>query len=365
VNVVDLLGDLIAMNTVSSRPVVAIAARLAEEAEAVGFEVERFDTGQPGKANLVCTAGPPGEDGLVISGHMDVVPVEGQPWTSDPFVMTERDGRLIGRGTADMKGFLAATCVALRRVNVDALRKQLVLVWTCDEEIGCVGSGVLADQLIELDRVLPSQALIGEPTDFRMLRQHAGHVVVTITTEGEAAHSSLPWLGANAVSAMGQVLVALEALAAAVQPVPLNPALLQAGEAINIVPDRAILSLGYRPQPGQHVLDVFRQIEAMVADLPLPERTSVRVALGTRTPPLDSPEGLPLQGWLTPHGCSPETGCAPFATDGGNLARLGVQSIVFGPGSIAVAHKADEYVTGAALEKAVVVVEDVVRQACG
>ena len=363
--VVQLLADMVAMDTISARPVTAMAARMAELAEAEGFRVERFETGEPGKANVVCTLGPPETDGLVLSGHMDVVPVEGQPWTSDPFALTARGDRLLGRGTADMKGFLAATSVALADLDLAKLSRQLVLVWTCDEETGCSGSRILAEQLADLDRRLPSQALIGEPTDFRMLTQHAGHVGVTICTAGEAAHSSMPWLGANAVNALGRLVVALERLAGELHPLPMNAALLQAGEAINIVPDRAALTLGYRPQPGQDVLAVYERIRQVVADTTLPDGTSAEVSLGTVTPSLDSPEGLPLQGLLTPHACSPETGCAPFATDGGNLTALGVDSIVFGPGSISVAHKADEYVTREALERGVELVRDVVVRACG
>lgn len=364
-NAVDLLREMVAMETVSARPVTAMAARMAEHAEASGFTVERFETGEPGKANVVCTLGPPDADGLVLSGHMDVVPVDGQPWTSPPFRLTERGDRLVGRGTADMKGFLAATCIALDALDLRRLRRQLVLVWTCDEETGCSGSRILVDQLAGLDRRLPRQALIGEPTDFRMLRQHAGHVGVTIETRGEAAHSSMPWLGANAVNALARIVVALEQLAAELHPVPMNAALLSAGEAINIVPDQASLTLGYRPQPGQDVLAVYQRVRTVVASTELPEGTSATVTLGTVTPSLDSPEGLPLQGLLTPHACSPATGCAPFATDGGNLAALGVDSIVFGPGSISVAHKADEYVTREALERGVEIVRDVVLHACG
>ena len=137
--VVDDLARLVAFPTVSSRPLTELAAWLARRCADLGFRVERFPApGEPEKCSLIASIGPPGTNGLVLSGHMDVVPVVGQPWTTDPFVLTERDGNLLGRGSADMKGFFAATLQALARIPRDAYRRELVLVWTHDEEIGCL-----------------------------------------------------------------------------------------------------------------------------------------------------------------------------------------------------------------------------------
>ena len=141
------LAALVAFPTVSSRPVEAIAAYLADRCSSAGMRVERFET-SPGKCNVVASAGPAGTDGLVISGHMDVVPVEGQPWTSDPFVLTPRGDRLVARGSADMKGFLAATVEALPSIPLARLQRELVFVYTHDEEVGCLGSRAVADRLL-------------------------------------------------------------------------------------------------------------------------------------------------------------------------------------------------------------------------
>ena len=369
------LSRLIGYPTVSNRPVRELAAYVADRCERIGFRVEVFeDDEDPTKANVVCSAGPEGEDGLILSGHMDVVPVEGQSWSSDPFTLTERDGRLFGRGTSDMKGFIAASLEALERVEVRALRRPLVLIWTHDEEVGCHGSARLVGKLA--GRPLPREALIGEPTDFNIFRMHPGHVTLQIITRGEAAHSSKPDLGASAIKAMARVLVAVEDLEEALRRarrlefplerpyVTMNAGVLRGGQAVNIVPDRCELTLGYRPLPGDSDLAVAELLRQRLDELTLPSGTSVSLEVLRRTPAMLSPEGLPLQGLLTPHACSPRTAASAFATDGGNFEKIGVRSLIFGPGSIDVAHRADEYVDAAALHRAVDVVAHIVADRC-
>ena len=156
--VVDELATLIGFPTVSNRPVEALAAYVAQRSEDMGFRIEQFaDPVQPGKYNVVASIGPKNTNGLVLSGHMDVVPTEGQPWNSDPFQLTERNGKLYGRGTADMKGFIAAT-PALARFAATPLKRELVCVWTYDEEVGCLGSAHLATAMEKLGRTLPGMS---------------------------------------------------------------------------------------------------------------------------------------------------------------------------------------------------------------
>ncbi len=362
--VVDTLARLVAFPTVSTEPVTGIGAFVAERCEAAGFRVERFDAPGEGKLNLVCSRGPEGTDGLVISGHMDVVPVQGQPWTTDPFRVVERGGRLHGRGTADMKGFIAATLEALPRLPL--LERQLVLVWTCDEEVGCLGSRDLVDKIA--GRPLPTPCLVGEPTSFRTFRMHPGHVAVKVTTTGRAAHSSKPDLGDNAIRKAAAAIVALDELAerwrrdvrfADVLERPfvvMNVATIRGGSVINIVPDRCEIDVGFRPLPGMDEAVLVDELRAAVA--PFGTTTLSRV-----TPALLTPPGTALEQVLAPF--STGGGAAAFATDGGNLARLGMQTLVFGPGSIDVAHKADEYVPVDELHRAVDVVAEVVARRCG
>jgi acetylornithine deacetylase len=372
-DVVGELGRLVAYPTVSSRPVIELAAHLATRAEEQGFRVERFDA-EPGKASVVATIGPrDAAGGLVISGHMDVVPTEGQPWTSDPFQLTERGGRLYARGAADMKGFIAATVAGLARLEAHAYRRPLTLIWTHDEEIGCLGSAALVEALA--DRPLPRACWIGEPTGFEIQRMHPGHVVAEVEVHGRAAHSSRPELGLNAIEGMAEIVLAARSLATELAGAPdphlpemdrpwvqLNVAQISGGQAVNVVPDGCVLRIGYRPLPGHDPDAVAAALRARIAALGLPHPAAVRVL--RVTPAMLTAADTPLEGALRPHATHEGCGASTFATDGGNLARLGLQPLVFGPGSITVAHQADEFVEGSELKRAVDIVEDVVRRAC-
>lgn len=374
--VVSDLSDLVAFPTVSNRPLTELAAWLAQRCEDLGFRVERFvDPKDHAKCSLICTIGPPSADGLVLSGHMDVVPTEGQPWTTDPFKLTEKGDRLYGRGSADMKGFFAATLQALARIAPQEYERELTLIWTHDEELGCLGSGAMVDAWETIGRPLPSACLIGEPTSFEILRMHLGHVRMEVDIAGEAAHSSRPDLGANAIEAAADVITAVRELARELETekrtdlpelerpwVPVNVAQIHGGSAINIVPDACNLKIGYRPLPGMEPHEVFDRLRAKVDALGL--RVPVAVRMLNATPSMLTPRGTPLEHLLQGHSGHPDCGAALFATDGGNLARLGLQPLVFGPGSIDVAHKADEYVPIPELVRAVDVIEDVVRRRC-
>lgn len=364
--VVQTLARLVEYPTISDRPITGIAAYIAERCEAAGFRVERFEAPGEGKLNLVCSKGPVGTDGLVLSGHMDVVPVEGQPWSSDPFRLTEQGSQLVGRGTADMKGFIAATIEALGQLP--RLERELVLAWTCDEEVGCFGSRDLVGKIA--GRPLPTMCLIGEPTSFRIFHMHPGHVAVRLTCEGRAAHSSKPDLGDNAIRKAAHAIEALDGLAAEWRRevrfadvlerpfVVMNVARISGGVAINIVPDRCMIDVGFRPLPGMDELALVEQVRERVA--PFASTELLRVTPALRTAP-----GTPLEALLRSYASNPELGAAAFATDGGNLAQLGMKPLIFGPGSIDVAHMANEYVDTGELHRAVDVVTEIVARRCG
>jgi len=373
-----LLERLLSYPTVSSRPVDAIVADLAQGAADLGGRVQVLES-SPGKSNVVARFGPEGTNGLTISGHMDVVPTDGQDWTSDPFKLSRRDGRLYGRGSADMKGFLAATMAALSRISLRDIKRELALVWTHDEEVGCVGSGVLAKRWQDRDHALPSQTWIGEPTDARICRMHPGHCTMEIRAVGRAAHSSRPSLGVNAISITQRVLAELEGLADSWREhkqyedhleapyTVMNVGMIQGGSAINIVPEICTLQVGFRPLPGLDASALFDDIEDCLVRVRQHARflggdvQTRRVQTG---PALLTPEGTPLQAALCPHAASAEATAAPFATDGGNLQEMGLSCLVFGPGSIDVAHRPDEYIDEAELRGCVDTVQTVVHQMC-
>jgi acetylornithine deacetylase len=372
------LARLVAWPTISDRSVLDLAAHLATRAEDAGFRVTRYEAG-PGKVNVVARAGPADTEGLVLSGHMDVVPVEGQDWSSDPFTLTERGDALYARGACDMKGFLAAAVTALQDVDVARLSNELVLVWTCDEELGCVGAESLVTRMRAEGERLPRACVIGEPTSFRILRLHPGHCSWRVVVEGKAAHSGRPSLGASAIRATRHVLAALDDLADELArerafeddlPTPhatVNVGTIRGGTAVNIIPDRCELIVGIRQLPGQAIDEVERRLVDRMAEVDAalaPTGCRVGVARVQVTRSMLSPcncAHLPLlERWAS----DPRPTGAPFATDGGALAEMGVESLIFGPGSIDVAHRADEHVPTAELHRAVDVVRDLVARRC-
>lgn len=366
------LERLVAMDTTSHLPITALSAYVAERLEDLGFTVERF--GSADKHNLVASIGPRGTDGLVLSGHMDVVPTEGQPWSSDPFRAVERDGKLFGRGTADMKGFLASTLEALQRIGRTEYARELVLIWTHDEEVGCLGSNLLAEELLSDGRPLPRACVIGEPTSFEVLRMHPGHVASEFTFHGAAAHSSRPDLGSNAIEAAADAIAAIRQVARELESerrfedllerpwVAVNTATIHGGSAINIVPDHCVVRLGYRPLPGMEATEVHQRIAERVREVLGERRCDDRVL--RVTPAMLTDADSSTFRLLAPHAACSHQGAATFATDGGNLARLGMEPLVFGPGSINVAHQADEFIPLNELNQAVDIVESLVRQRC-
>lgn len=372
---VEDLAAMVGFNTVSSRPVAPLSEWLANRLHDLGFSIRLVaDPHTAGKHNLVAAIGPTGTDGLVLTGHMDVVPTEGQPWTSDPFTLRIDGDRLFGRGTADMKGFFAATLEALRRLPLDRLDRELLLLWTYDEEVGCLGSAHLVDTFLNEDRPVPTACLVGEPTDFTLLRMHPGHEAWRVTLTGRAAHSSRPDLGVNAIEGAAEVVAELRTIAAELraQPVALpgldpnvvavNVGVIRGGTAVNVVPDRCTVDFGYRPLPGQPADAVGRLLQRRLAQVGRPWTCEVAPLHGIRA--LHTQPATPLQTLLRAYAVPSDTESASFATDGGNLARLGTHPIVFGPGSIEVAHKADEFVQRSALERAATVLEAVIRARC-
>jgi acetylornithine deacetylase len=286
--------------------------------------------------------------------------------------LTERSGKLFGRGASDMKGFIAATLTSFSQIDLKSLKRPLVLVFTYDEEIGCKGSSQFVAKHRSLPDWYPKEALIGEPTDLRILRMHPGHVTFQVTVKGKAAHSSKPDLGLSAIKAASRVIGLLETLEQELMGerrleehlerpyVTLNIGIIQGGQAVNIVPDHCEILVGYRPLPGDDPRGVFMRFEEMLHNSDL----SASSTLQTITPALLTQDGTPLKSLLVPHALGTHAGAAAFATDGGNLSTLGISCLIFGPGSMDVAHKADEFIEQEALRAAPKAIADIIRRRC-
>jgi acetylornithine deacetylase len=319
------------------------------------------------KANLVARIGPDVPGGVVLTGHTDCVPVEGQPWTRDPFALTEEGGRLYGRGTSDMKGFLAVVLAALPELVAADLQRPIILVLTYDEEIGTVGApSAVASLLATQPR--PEVVIVGEPTSMEVVNAHKGVRAWTTTVDGLDGHSSQPQFTANAIAAVARIATHIDDLAtshreAAADPrftppyTTFNLATVHGGQAINIVPRRAELTWEYRPVPADDSEDLRDEVERFAREVVLPrlrEATGVgeitfrsdaaAVALDAEA---DGPaEALVRE--LTGYDGPGRT--VPFGTDGGHFQAAGLSTVVCGPGSIDQAHQPDEWIETAQLD---------------
>lgn len=353
---IEILRDLISFKSVSGQENSNIVSYLEDKIKPLGFQTLRLESpDEPKRYNLLCQIGPDTENGLMLSGHMDVVPVLGQNWDSDPFVLTRKGSKLFGRGTADMKGFIAAALFALKNFDFRQLKKPLSLLWTYDEEVGCFGSSqatlVLKDHL----KYLPSCALIGEPTNFQILRMHSGHVTAKIKFKGKGAHSSDPDLGISAIKALNLSMTGLFELEAELKQelilpeyfsrpfTTLNVGKVNGGSAVNIIPDESIAILGFRPLPTVSIEHLFERIVKACHKYQSDKRVIIDAFIERVSPPMITKENTKLEQVLKPL-ANPGPVSAQYSTDGGNISQSGIQCLIYGPGTIDVAHQANEWI---------------------
>jgi acetylornithine deacetylase len=310
---------------------------------------------------------------------MDVVPALEEGWGSDPFTLTDRGDRWVARGSADMKGFLALAANLAREAAGAPPPAPLVLVFTYDEEVGTLGARRLVDTWAATAPAigpLPRAAVIGEPTELRVVRLHKGHLKMRFRLTGKSAHSGYPHLGVNAIEAAGRAIVALSALRRRLEAervasshrfpqVPfaaLNVGTVAGGSAVNVVPDRCELEVGARVLPGMDSAELAARIRAAVADAA--EEVPVTDEVLSDSPPLATPAEAPIHRHLCAAVGQAGEESVAFATDAGWLARLGLDCVVFGPGSIEVAHRPNEHLPKADLAAARRHLEALVRHQC-
>jgi acetylornithine deacetylase len=352
-----LLGRLIAFDTTSHNSNLPLVDFLCDYLDRPGVRIGRNPSADGSKANVVVRIGPEPEGdrrGLVLSGHMDVVPAGEEGWRSDPFTLADEGDRWVARGACDMKGFLALAANLAAEARPERLRAPLVLLFTYDEEVGTLGAKRFTETWGQAD-ALPRSAIIGEPTSLRVARAHKGHFKMRITFHGTPAHSGYPHLGVNAIEPAGRVIVALERLRRELEAeaapnrelfpevpfVPLNVGTVHGGSAINVVPDRCAVELGVRPLPG---IDSEELVERVVRRVREAAALEPEIELLSDSPPMLLDEAAPLHRHLCALTGQSAGASVSFATDAGWLQRLGMDCAIFGPGSIEVAHKPNEYV---------------------
>ncbi|KAB7623010.1 acetylornithine deacetylase [Alkalilimnicola sp. S0819] len=349
----------------------AVTELLAEWAEALGFAVEIQPVPEgPGKSNLIATLGR-GEGGLVLAGHTDTVPFDGELWASDPFRLSERDGRYYGLGTSDMKSFLALALEAARGLRAEDMRRPLVILATADEESGMTG----AKALLDAGRHYGRHAVIGEPTGMRPVRMHKGMMMEAVRIEGRSGHSSDPSLGLNALEAMTEVLNEIRAWRGELQgryrdprfqvPVPtLNLGYLHAGDNPNRICGHAELHIDLRPLPGMG-LEALREELDQRLRARLGEgmgRLSVR-SLFPGLPAMETPAAAPIVAACEQLTGS-EAGAVAFGTEGPFFRELGMDVVIMGPGDIEQAHQPDEYLRLDRIEPTVAQLRSLIERFC-
>jgi acetylornithine deacetylase len=314
------------------------------------------------KANLFATLGPRGDGGVMLSGHTDVVPVEGQAWDGDPFRMSEKDGRLHGRGTADMKGFIACVLARVPEFMERGLKAPLHLAFSYDEEVGCLGVGRLIADLAHAG-IRPGSCIVGEPTEMRPVIAHKGKRSYRCTVRGLAGHSAYAPHGVNAVEYAAEAVAFLKAMARRhrdqgpfdrsfdVAHTTVHTGVLRGGTQLNVIPHEAVFDFEFRHLPGDDPERLLREFRDHVGRKLEPEMRAVHAAAGFSIEPLSEipmldtgPEAEVVEMAQALTG-DRDFGKVSFATEGSQFQRAGIPTVVCGPGSIAQAHKPNEYVT--------------------
>ena len=372
-----LLERLVGFDTTSRLSNLPLVEFVSDYLHRPGIVIERLASPDGTKANLVIRAGPEpdGRAGLTLSGHMDVVPAEEADWRSDPFRLTRVGDTWVGRGAADMKGFLALAINRLAGTDPNRLQRPLALLLTYDEEVGTLGARQFAEAPGAAGS-LPRDVVIGEPTSLRVVRLHKGMLRLQLVFHGRAAHSGYPHLGRNAIEPAARAIAALAQLRATMEcerpahgehfpEVPyaaINVGMVSGGSAVNVIPDRCTVQLGIRLLPGMGADDMARRVRETVAAA-LPDERFDLTPVG-ESPAMILDEHAQLHRELRELVGQTGTESVAFATDGGWLQHAGFRCVVFGPGSIEVAHRPNEFVPVAELERAGALLDELIHRRC-
>ena len=362
----DILARLIAVPSVVGRPNAAIVDLVADLLDGTGARVTVLPGPEGDRANLFATLGPADRPGLILSGHTDVVPAGEPDWRSDPFRLTAEGDRLVGRGTSDMKGFLAAALAAVRGLAGRDLRRPIHLAFSYDEEAGCRGVPHMIARLPELCAT-PAAAVIGEPSGLVPILGHKGKAAARITIHGRSGHSSRPDLALNAVHAMMEVLAFALASEAVCKVGPLDTdfappwstvqiGIVAGGEALNVIPATCRAELEARAVPGVLPAALLEPVRAALAGLEARGFTTAWDWIADY-PGLALPRDADIARRLAALTGQTPIAAVSYGTEAGLFQAAGIDAIVCGPGDIARAHKANEYIERAELEAARALIE--------
>jgi len=363
----DLLAQLVRFDTTSRESNLALIDFVRTYVQDHGVACELVYNAHKSKANLLATIGPAQVPGIVLSGHTDVVPVDGQRWRVAPFELTEQDGKLYGRGTADMKGYIACVLACVPALVQAPLRMPVHIALSYDEEVGCLGVRSLIERF-HGQPVKPLLCVIGEPTELKPVLGHKGKLAMRCQVHGAACHSAYAPAGVNAIEyaarlvsewvRLGETLKAPEHLDARFDPAfsTVQTGLISGGKALNIVPQDCSFDFEVRSLPAQDPWQVVQQLRDYAEYSLLPAMRAVSAQSAISISELSSYPGLATAPesqaaeWVAQFCGSQDFGTVAFGTEGGLFDQAGIPTVVCGPGSMEQGHKPDEFISLAQLQ---------------
>jgi acetylornithine deacetylase len=372
------LKDLVAINSVSQRSNAEIISYLGGRCEAAGLHVTRLpyvDDQGVEKINLVAqtsvcnsTTETAANVELALAGHTDTVPYH--PDWIEALRLTEKDGKLLGRGACDTKAFISAALTAISSIDLSSLRKPLALVFTADEEIGCLG----AKRLARAKPFSARYAIVGEPTSLQPMRSGKGYCLAEITVRGREAHSAYPQIGASAIFRAAHLIGRIEQIAQELKQdqrpdfdppyTTMNVGLIEGGTAKNIIAGECRFTLEWRTIPGQESDYAMNLVRQAAADLQKQDADFVcEIDAARADESFETRAESPLVQFLE-KSSGKESGTVAFGTEAPSLIRLGAEAVVFGPGDIRVAHRIGEFVPVGQLNRCVEILAQAIQRFC-
>ncbi len=360
-DIVAMIARLVGFDTTSRLSNLDLIHDVAGYLKEHGIVSHLIHDDEGSKANLYASVGPADVPGIVLSGHTDVVPVDGQNWKTDPFVLARHDGALYGRGTADMKSFIAIALALVPEMKAAGLKKPLHFALSYDEEVGCLGVRGMIRRIEEIDPK-PAIVIVGEPTSMKVVNAHKGVYAFRTRVHGLEAHSSATDQGVNAIMYAAELIGFLHRLAREMADrrqahsrfdppyTSVHVGTVKGGTALNIIPKECSFVWEYRLLPGEDESEVIDRFRAFSNDEVLPrmrdgfEAAEIETEVVGRVAALMPEENSPAETLVLRLANSNETDAVSYGTEAGLFQEAEMPAVVCGPGDIADAHKPDEFI---------------------
>lgn len=357
----EMVERLVAFDTTSRDSNLHLISFVEDHAKAHGLTPRRIPNAEGTKANLLITLGPNEPGGIILSGHTDVVPVDGQPWDTDPFKTVEKDGKLYGRGTSDMKSFSAVILALLPEFQKRRVKTPIHIALSYDEEVGCLGVRPMIAEIIK-SVPKPKLAIIGEPTDMKVVNAHKGIRSFRTTVTGREAHSSQTDKGVNAVMVAAELIMHLSDIAERMRRVgdpsgrfdppytTVQSSTIEGGTALNILARHCMFQWEFRYLPGTSRDDIVERFIAHTKEIVLPRlrriapEADIVTSPRAHVPALIATDGCPAEALAKQLTGRNHAEAVSYGTEAGLFQEAGIPSVICGPGNIQQAHKPNEFI---------------------